>query len=77
VNLSQLYLFIQQKIWLKSMTDSQRFATILQEMLSKSAQLDRLSPAKGKSEFPSLSKFALMLGSVLVAASGVIHLIPI
>jgi hypothetical protein len=57
------------------MTDNQRFAAARQEIPSKAAQLDRLSPAKGKSEFPSLSKFALVLGSVFVAAYGVIHLI--
>lgn len=75
MNLSEHYLFTKQNLWQASMTDNQRLAKARQDLPSKAGQLAREASTEGKSEFLSLSKFALALGSVLVAAYGVIHLI--
>jgi hypothetical protein len=75
MNLSEHYLFTKQNLWQASMTDNQRFDKARKDLLSKVDQLDREASTEGKSEFLSLSKFALALGSVLVATYGVIHFI--
>jgi hypothetical protein len=51
-----------------------RLAKARQELLLKAAQMDHDVSAQGKSELRSLSKFALALGSVFIAAYGVILL---
>jgi hypothetical protein len=63
------------KRWESSMINDIRLAKARQELLLKAAQMDRDTPARGKSELRSLSKIALALGSVLVVAFGVIRLV--
>jgi hypothetical protein len=62
------------KRWETSMMYELRLAKARQELLIKAAQMYRDASAQGKSELPSLSKFALTLGSGFVVVYGVILL---